>query len=167
MRAEYHEYETTLRRLIEDEKRTQEEVAALLGKNRATIQRWCYRFGIETQPTGPRRGEGHPDWKGGRKLVGGYWYVYRPDHPNATKQRYVAEHRLVMEEKLGRLLERHEVVHHIDSDTQNNHPNNLMVFDANAEHLKHELTGHVPNWTPEGRQRTIDGVRRGNASRRR
>jgi hypothetical protein len=55
-----------------------------------------------------------------------------------------------MEEKLGRYLLRSEVVHHIDGNPQNNHPDNLMVFQTNALHLKDELTGKVPNWTPEG-----------------
>lgn len=164
-RAEYHIYIDQVRRMIEVEKLPQDEVARRLGKNRTTIQKWCYRYGLETQRTGPRGGELHPDWKGGRKLVKGYWYVYRPDHPRATKQRYVAEHRLVMETKLGRLLEPHEVVHHRDGNPQNNDPANLEVFQANSEHLRHELTGKVPNWTPEGRQRTLDGVRRGNATR--
>jgi len=165
--AEYHLYIDQVRQMIEIEKLTQDEVAKRLGKNRTTIQRWCYRYGLETQRTGPRNGELHPDWKGGRKLVKGYWYVYRPDHPRATKQRYVAEHRLVMEQKLGRLLLRTEVVHHIDGNPQNNDPANLEVFQANSEHLRHELKGRVPNWTPEGRKRTIDGVRLGNATRRR
>lgn len=163
--AEYHLYIDQVRHMIEDEKLTQDEVARRLGKNRTTIQRWCYRYGLETQRTGPRGGELHPDWKGGRKLVGRYWYVYRPDHPNTTKQRYVAEHRLVAEQTLGRYLQRNEVVHHIDGNPQNNDPSNLEVFQANRDHLKHELTGRRPNWTAAGRQRTIDGVRRGNANR--
>lgn len=164
-RAEYHLHIDRVRHMIEVEKLTQDEVARRLGKNRTTIQRWCYRSGLETQRTGPRNGELHPDWKGGRKLVGRYWYVYRPDHPMATKQRYVAEHRLVMEQTIGRYLERHEVVHHIDGNPLNNAPSNLELFDANSKHLRHELKGRVPNWTPEGRKRTLDGVRRGNASR--
>jgi len=163
--AEYHLHIDQVRRMIEDEKLTQDEVARRLGKNRTTIQRWCHRYGLETQRTGPRGGELHPDWKGGRRLVGGYWYVYRPDHPHSTKQRYVAEHRLVAEQTLGRYLLRNEVVHHRDGNTQNNAPENLEVFQTNAQHLRHELKGRIPRWTPEGRKRTLDGVRRGNANR--
>ena len=40
----------------------------------------------------------------------------------AFMARYVAEHRLVMEAKLGRYLERHEVVHHIDGDPSEQRP---------------------------------------------
>lgn len=149
-RAEYQQYGEQVREMIEVQKLTQDAVAAALGKNRTTIQRWCKRLGIETQRSGPRSGTAHPEWKGGRRLVGRYWYVYCPEHPYTTKQRYVAEHRLVMEQKLRRYLHPNEVVHHRDGNPQNNHPDNLEVFQTNAEHLRHELTGRIPKWTPEG-----------------
>jgi len=44
-------------------------------------------------------------------------------------------HRMVMEEKLGRALLPGEVVHHIDNNARNNHPDNLMVFKSQKEHL--------------------------------
>lgn len=37
------------------------------------------------------------------------------------------EHRVVAEEKLGRALEKGEIVHHIDGNKQNNDPSNLEV----------------------------------------
>ena len=49
------------------------------------------------------------------------------------------EHRLVAESLLGRKLKRGEVVHHIDGDKRNNHPENLMVMTAvehNRLHMK-------------------------------
>lgn len=49
-------------------------------------------------------------------------------------QRHV--HRVVAEQKLGRKLLPGEVVHHIDGDRLNNHPDNLMVFSSQAEHLQ-------------------------------
>lgn len=129
---------------------TQRECAEHWECNRTSIERMCKRHQLKTQRTGPRSGPGHPDWKGGRVLVGDYWYLWAPDHPNCTARGYVAEHRLVMSLLLGRPLTRKEVVHHRDSDTWNNQPDNLQLFASNAEHLKHELTGRVPNWTPEG-----------------
>jgi hypothetical protein len=83
----------------------------------------------------------------------------------ATKKGYVAEHRLVMSQELGRVLRRGEVVHHRDGDPLNNHPSNLEVFQTNADHLRHELIGRRPNWTPEGRERTLKGVRAANSRR--
>lgn len=129
---------------------TQEVIARDLCLNRTTVQRWCKRFGWETQRTGPRSGPGHPNWKGGRMLLGGYWQIYSPDHPRVTLAGYVAEHRLVVEKKLGRFLESSEVVHHIDGDRLNNSPENLQVFRTNREHLAHDLKGRVPKWTPDG-----------------
>ncbi len=154
-----------LRRLIEVDLRTQAQAAHALGCSLSCIERTCKRLGLKTQRTGPRSGPLHTGWKGGRKLVGGYWYCWTPEHPNCTKEGYVAEHRLVQEAKIGRLLLRTEVVHHIDGNRTNNAPENLQHFATNAEHLQHELTGQVPQWTPEGRAKTIEGVRQSNRRR--
>jgi hypothetical protein len=65
---------------------------------------------------------------------GKYWYLLLKDHPNAGKQGYVAEHRIVMEKKLGRYLTKLEVVHHIDHDQSNNHIDNLELFSSPGQH---------------------------------
>lgn len=73
-------------------------------------------------------GESNPNWKGGASLNDqGYILVRFPDHPNARSNGYVPLHRLVMEEKLGRLLDEHEQVHHLDENKLNNHPDNLKI----------------------------------------
>lgn len=149
-----------IRHLIEDQKWTQAAVAAHLGVHTTTIERACRVWRLETQRTGPRALEGHPNWRGGRYQLGRYWYVRADDHPLATKAGYVAEHRLVMETKLGRQLGRDEVVHHIDGNPENNHPDNLMMFPRNSEHLRHELTGRVPDWSEAGKARIVEGVKR-------
>ena len=43
-------------------------------------------------------------------------------------------HRLIMEEKLGRRLNSNELVHHIDGNKMNNHPNNLELTNR-SEHI--------------------------------
>jgi predicted transcriptional regulator len=154
-----------LRQLIEVDKLTQVRVAQILGVNRATVERACKLHGLLTQRTGPRSGREHTGWKGGKILLGGYYYIYSPDHPNATKQKRVAEHRLVMESKLGRYLLRTEVVHHRNGVPTDNRPENLEVFQSNAEHLKHELVDRVPNWTPEGYAR-MKGPKKRTTTRR-
>ena len=70
-------------------------------------------------------------------FVSGYFYLYMPEHPNAIKKgRYIAEHRYVLEQKIGRLLERYEVAHHLNGNKQDNRPKNLKLL-ASSEHNKH------------------------------
>lgn len=105
-------------------------------------------------------GSRNGSWKGGRSKRKGYWYILRPNHPNATKGGYVLESRLVMEKKLGRLLSRSEVVHHKDSNLDNNKLSNLFVYGSNGEHLAETLKGQCPNWTEDGKRRIQEGVHR-------
>lgn len=65
-----------------------------------------------------------------------YTYIYSPNHPHAigTKKLYVAEHRLVMENAIGRYLNDDEVVHHINENTMDNRIENLQLMTA-SEHI--------------------------------
>jgi len=89
------------------------------------------------------RGEQSPAWCGGRHLGSSGQYVYRtitPDHPLACMancRNEIAEHRLVMAQRLHRPLRQDEHVHHIDGVKTNNAPDNLVALDA-AEHLRVE-----------------------------
>jgi hypothetical protein len=149
-----------IRHMIEVEKLQQWKIAQELGIHQGTVERVCKRLGLKTQRTGPRNAEGHPKWKGGRVKSNGYWYVYVPDHPYPKRgSHYVLEHRWLIEQKLGRYLDRREVVHHVDGNPDNNSLDNLIVFRTNGEHLKAELKGKCPRWTPEGLERIREGVR--------
>lgn len=155
-----------------EEGKTHRWIAEQVGTCDQHVSRLCRKHGIQAQRRGPRAGEGHPEWKGGRKQEkGGYWLVWQADHPHARHKRthgsgYVAEHRLVMEQKLGRYLDPQEVVHHIDGNPENNHPDNLQLFANNGEHLRYELTGRCPKWSPDGKARILTALRsRGPKSR--
>lgn len=74
------------------------------------------------------KGEHHPNWQGGRRITkDGYIMIYQPDHPNAS-HRYILEHRIVLERKLGRLLERNEIGHHLNGIRDDNRPENLVAL---------------------------------------
>lgn len=155
-----------LRHMIETEKLTQKQCAERLGCGVSAIERACKRLKLRTQRTGPRSGALHTNWKGGIVTVGRYQYTFAPDNPMATKRGYVATHRLRVSEREGRPLERGEVVHHIDGNPMNNDLDNLQLFPSNNLHLKHELTGRVPNWTEEGKERIAAGVAKSASLRR-
>jgi hypothetical protein len=85
-----------------------------------------------------RMGERHPSWKEGRHVdKDGYIYVLCPQHPHANSKGYVPEHRLMMEEHIGRYLTPEEVVHHEDDDPGNNAIDNLRLFANQAEHKRY------------------------------
>jgi len=77
------------------------------------------------------------NWKGGRFVNrDGYILIYKPEHPFAHHNKfYVFEHRLVMEEKLGRYLKPNERVHHKNSVRNDNRIKNLELFSNNGKHL--------------------------------
>jgi len=65
---------------------------------------------------------------------------WRKVHPDGyvgirdNKGKWVLEHRLAMEEILGRKLEAWEIVHHFDGDKSNNNKNNLVLCKSNTSH---------------------------------
>jgi hypothetical protein len=110
----------------------------------------------------PMRDRGAPlsmngQWKGGWTIdKSGYILVKAPiGHPGRNHNGYIREHRLVMEQKLGRYLDSLEVVHHIDENPANNHPDNLELFDTNGKHLAETLQGKCPQWTADGKSRIL------------
>ena len=88
-----------------------------------------YKLGLR------QRGENSPVWKGGTRS-GGYEYlrIHSPNHPNKDTQGYVAKHRLVVEENIGRNLKDKELIHHLDGDKSNNDITNLLLCKNSSEH---------------------------------
>ncbi len=74
----------------------------------------------------------------------GYILVHRPDHPAANVRGYVREHRLVMEQHLGRYLTEKEVVHHKNGVVTDNRLENLELFESNAAHVSETLSHFWP-----------------------
>lgn len=68
------------------------------------------------------------------KTDDGYIIVYRPKHPMCNSIGYILEHRLIMSEHLGRLLNRKEVVHHKNHIKDDNKIENLMLIESLSKH---------------------------------
>ena len=151
-----------MRHWYEVEEKTVAEIGAILGRNPKVVNKVCKKHGFRMRPRGQKFGPKHKGWKGGRRIdKDGYVLIYCPDHPSANgRRKTVREHRLVMEQHLGRFLLPTEVVHHKDENKLNNDISNLELFSTNAEHLAETLKGKCPNWTPEGRARTLAGTRK-------
>jgi len=82
------------------------------------------------------KGSKHYNWKGGIQFTNGYKQLLKPSHPDSDKRGYIAEHRLVLSEKIGRRLLPEEDTHHIDFNKTNNNPENLYLFPNRAEHSR-------------------------------
>ena len=80
-------------------------------------------------------GAKNANWRGGVRWIKGYKHLLMPNHHLARADGYVAEHRLLAEQLIGRQLLSNEVVNHKDRDTTNNQIGNLEVFDNNGEHI--------------------------------
>ena len=102
-------------------------------------------------------GPNNPAWKGGVLLIrgkGNYMgakYVRCPAEYRtmARPDGYIAEHRLVAAQAMGRILARSEVVHHVNHNSLDNRLENLMVFASNADHKRFEARGTPqPIWQP-------------------
>lgn len=61
-------------------------------------------------------------------------YVGNAFDKRQRRDKYRLLHKLVAQVKKGDYLSEHELVHHIDGDKTNNHPNNLFICKSKAHH---------------------------------
>lgn len=88
-------------------------------------------------------GSKNPKWNGGRiKQSEGYILIYMPKHPHNINK-YVYEHRYLVEKKVGRYLNSDEIVHHVDGNRSNNDINNLLLLSEYEHALLHRNGGNV------------------------
>jgi len=120
-------------------KQSREKIsAAMLGntpwnKGKKGLQKNKYKGKERPQYKGAK----NPNWKGGRRIdKRGYILVGVADHPQASYDGYVREHRLVMEKSIGRFLLKSEVVHHINGKKDDNRIENLLLLSSQSEHAK-------------------------------
>jgi len=78
--------------------------------------------------------------KGRRKefiMRNGYKHIYMPTHPKSTKQGYYPEQRLIMENHINRILDKSEIVHHINHIKTDNRIENLMILNESKHKSYH------------------------------
>ena len=82
--------------------------------------------------SGDCRGKGFSKRAEGNRTLNqlGYILVHSPQHPNCNSAGRVLEHRLVMEESLGRYLTGDENVHHKNGDRSDNRLDNLELWNT-------------------------------------
>ena len=85
-------------------------------------------------------GKNHGQWNGGFKYFKTDSTIYRWIKISLGK--YKAEHRIVMEKFLGRLLKKTEAVHHIDGNGLNNDISNLELLSW-ADHKKKHSGSYI------------------------
>jgi len=77
------------------------------------------------------------NWKGGKVLNKGYYYIHKPEHPFATKLGYIAEHRLIWEISINACLLPWSEVHHKNGNTTDNRIENLEAMTKSSHVALH------------------------------
>lgn len=118
----------------------------------------CAIYGaVEASKKVNKSGKNNPAWIGGKRNNGlGYILIYKPNHPyhNDYKKKYVFEHRLVMEKKLGRYLKPKERIHHINHIKTDNRIENLILLDQSTHANLHLLDKFKYYW--KGKKHSLE-----------
>jgi hypothetical protein len=107
------------------------DLAEALNKPYQAITSKVLRLGLKGNPDNKRHGNLNGNWKGGKTSCMGYVRLNQLDR---------FEHQVIMEKKIGRVLESNEVVHHIDGIKTSNKLNNLYLCNRSTHRdIHHSL----------------------------
>jgi hypothetical protein len=70
------------------------------------------------------------------KGAGNKYCRTEPPHPRRNAKNLYPLHRVILENKLGRLLSYNEIAHHVDGDKTNDSPDNIELM-LRGEHTTH------------------------------
>lgn len=112
------------------------KISKQIHKSPATIYRYLFKLGIVRNKSESLQGEKHPFYKGGHIGKNGYKLIW-------VKGKLMGEHRYIMENHVGRQLERFEHVHHRDGNKLNNDISNLELTTI-FEHQKYHSISSAP-----------------------
>ena len=153
---------------LAQEGKSSKEIGQIVEKSAKAIQKLFVRYNLPHLPQGGQFGSKNHFYKNGRTIdKDGYILILSPAHPFANSSGYVREHRLVMEQQLGRWLTPLEVVDHIDGNKQHNDPSNLRLFAKNADHIRVTLKGKIPKWSSDGIQKIQEAAKKSLKNRKR
>ncbi len=99
---------------------------------------WVTKRNLENNPMKNRFAEKHPNWKGGKIIVGGYVYLYNIKLGRHFGGKYIKRANLVWYEKTGELIKIPYEIHHINGEKQDDKFENLVKLKKSV-HSHHHL----------------------------
>lgn len=122
-------------------------IAKTLGVSQSAIRKIAQQFAITVEDK----------FHKGFTISNGYRLIYAPEHHDANSKGYAREHRMVVEQDLGRQLNDDEVVHHKDGNKSNNSLDNLEVMTVKQHKTHHASNAPLQAW--EGRRKQAETLR--------
>ena len=89
-------------------------------------------YGKKMPSSAIRIGKKNPFWKGGKSLSPTGYMLIR------INNKYVYEHRYIMEKHIKRKLKKGETIHHINRNKLDNRIENLKLYKSHSEHISNE-----------------------------
>ena len=117
------------------------EIVKQVGTNRESVRQYLLKRYTPKQKRAivlknfrQPKGQNSPNWKGGRELTkAGYIRLW------ISREERVLEHRQLMEDHLGRKLNRSEIVNHINGNNADNRLSNLELTTFSDDIRRHNL----------------------------